>query len=383
MEREIYLDNSATTRVREEVAEAVMAAMTRQYGNPSSLHRKGIEAERLVKESREILAQALRVSVEEIFFTSGGTEANNLAIKGVARARRGRHLITTAIEHPSVLNTFAQLEEEGFRVTYLRVNNEGIIDPEELRASLRPETILVSTMYINNEIGSIQPLEAIGSVLKEHEGDVLWHVDAVQAFGKLPLRPRQLGIHLLSISGHKFHGPKGIGALYVARNVNIKPLFGGGEQERGLRSGTENVPGIVGMGVAARLALAEQEEAVARMAALKKQLVDGILSRVPDTRLNGPRTGAPHIANISFTGVKGEVLVHALEGVGIYVSTGSACSSRQPKPSHVLTALGLARPELEGALRFSLSSLNTAEEIEYTIARLEELVSELRRFQRR
>lgn len=385
MEREVYLDNGATTRVREEVAAVVLEAMTRQYGNPSSLHRKGIEAERLVQGARETIARSLGVSSAEIYFTSGGTEANNLALQGAARARsrRGKHIITTAIEHPSVLNTCARLAEEGFRVTYLPVDAQGVIDPEELRANLTSETILVSTMFVNNEIGSVQPLDRIAAVLREGGREILWHVDAIQGYGKLPLKPRELGIHLVSISGHKLHAPKGTGALYVAGNVSLKPLFGGGEQEQGLRSGTENVPGIAGLGRAAALAQAEQPGASARMKALKERLVAGILERVPDARLNGPQEGAPHIANISFPGVRGETLIHALEEIGIYVSTGSACSSRQAKPSHVLTALGLSREEIAGALRFSLAPGNGEEEIEYVLERLPRVVADLRLFQRR
>ena len=385
MEREVYLDNSATTRVREEVAAVVLEAMTRQYGNPSSLHRKGIEAERLVQGARETIARSLGVKDDEIYFTSGGTEANNLALQGAARARsrRGKHIITTAIEHPSVLNTCARLAEEGFRVTYLPVNREGVLDPAELQASITPETILVSTMFVNNEIGSIQPLDKIAEILAGAGQDIIWHVDAIQGYGKLPLKPRELGIHLLSISGHKLHAPKGIGALYVAEKVALKPLFGGGEQEKGLRSGTENVPGIAGLGRAVELALAEQPGAAARMRALKERLVAGLLERVPESRLNGPREGAPHIANLSFPGVQGETLVHALEEVGIYVSTGSACSSRQSKASHVLTALGLGRGEVNSAIRFSLAPCNDDEDIDYVLERLPRIVADLRRFQRR
>ena len=383
MIREVYLDNSATTRVRDEVANVVLGAMTRQYGNPSSLHRMGIEAERLVEEARETLARSLGVKANTIYFTSGGTEANNLALKGGARSRRGKHIITTAIEHPSVLNAFSQLKEEGFRVTSLPVDGAGILDPEELRAHLTPETILVSTMQVNNEIGSIQPLAEIAAVLRGWGSNILWHVDAIQGFGKLPLKPRELGIHLLSLSGHKFHGPKGVGALYVAENVRLKPLLSGGGQEEDLRPGTENVPGIVGLGQAAKIARAEGEEAAARMASLKQQLVEGILTQVPGTRLNGPREGAPHIANITFTGVRGETLVHALGEVGIYVSTGSACSSRSAKPNHVLRALGIGGEEARGTLRFSLSPLNQREEIDYVLEQLPEIVAELRLFYRR
>ena len=379
MEREVYLDNSATTRVREEVAAVVLEAMTRQYGNPSSLHRKGIEAERLVQGAREIIARSLGVKGEEIYFTSGGTEANNLALKGAARARsrRGKHIITTAIEHPSVLNTCAQLAEEGFQVTYLPVDGEGVIDPEDLRASIIPETILVSTMFVNNEIGSIQPLDQIAEVLAGAGQDIIWHVDAIQGYGKLPLKPRELGIHLVSISGHKLHAPKALCPLCGGEG-SLQPSFRGWE---GPPLRDRECP--VRLGRAAALALAEQPGASARMKALKERLVAGILERVPDARLNGPREGAPHIANISFPGVRGETLIHALEEIGIYVSTGSACSSRQAKPSHVLTALGLSREEIAGALRFSLAPGNGEEEIEYVLERLPRVVADLRLFQRR
>ena len=264
------------------------------------------------------------------------------------------------------------------------MDGAGILQPEELRAHLRPETILLSTMQVNNEIGSIQPLAEIGAVLREEGSDLLWHVDAIQGFGKLPLKPRELGIDLLSLSGHKFHGPKGVGALYVAEDVHLKPLFAGGGQEGALRSGTENVPGIVGLGLAAKMAAAEREEAVAKMASLKELLLAGLPSQVPGTCLNGPRVGgAPHIANITFAGIRGETLVHALSEVGIYVSTGSACSSRRTAPDHVLSALGLAKEDAAGTLRFSLSPFNQREEVDYVLAQLPELVAELRLFYRR
>lgn len=386
MIREVYLDNSATTRVRDGVAAVVLETMTRYYGNPSSLHQMGMEAEGLVKEAREILARSLGVKVDTIYFTSGGTEANNLALKGGARARcrRARHIISTAIEHPSVLNACSQLEEEGFQLTLLPVDGTGILDPEVLKAHLTPETILVSTMYVNNEIGSIQPLAEIAALLREWDSDILWHVDAIQGFGKLPLKPRELGIHLLSLSGHKFHGPKGIGALYVAENVRLKPLLAGGGQEKDLRPGTENVPGIVGLGRAAQMAGAEREEALARMESLKERLIEGILTQVPGTRLNGPREGgAPHIVNVTFARVRGETLVQALGEVGIYVSTGSACSSRQRKANHVLQALGIEEEDALGTLRFSLSPFNQGEEIDYVLGQLPGIVEELRLFYRR
>ncbi|WP_422443702.1 cysteine desulfurase family protein [Thermoanaerobacterium sp. DL9XJH110] len=383
--REVYLDSSATTRVLEEVAKIVFDVMTKYYGNPSSLHAKGIEAEKLVRKARESIAEALGVKHREIYFTSGGTESNNLAIKGAAygMVRLGRHLITTAIEHPSVLEAFKQLEKEGFSVTYLGVNKEGLIDVEELRQALTPETILVSIMYVNNEVGSVQPIEEAATVVKQNK-NTIFHVDAVQAFGKIPLVPNLNGIDLLSISGHKIYAPKGIGALFIRERVRLKPLFNGGGQEEGLRSGTENVPGIAGLGAAVEEAHKNMAAWSARMMELKERLQDGILKQIPGTVLNGPASGgAPHILNISFLDTRGEILLHSLESHGIYVSTGSACSSRKEGKSHVLAAMGKSPEEIEGAIRFSLSPFISPEDIDYTVNVLKKEVAEIRKFVRR
>lgn len=384
----IYLDNSATTRVRPEAAEAVRRAMEEEFGNPSSAHGLGLRAERAVREAREAVARGLGVDPDEVVFTSGGTEANNLAILGAARAlrRRGGHVITTRVEHPSVLRACEVLEEEGFRVTRLGVDRAGRIDAGALEQALDAETILVSVMHVNNEVGAVQPLDEVAAVLarRRRDGLPLWHVDAVQSFARLPLAPRRLGIDLVTLSAHKIHGPKGCGALYARRGVLLKPLLVGGGQEGGRRSGTENVPGIAGFGVAARLALAEREEAAGRMARLRGRLVEGILAAVPWARLNGPGgDGAPHIASIAFPGVRGEVLIHALEERGVYASTGAACAARRAQPSHVLAAMGLAPEEIEGTIRFSLSPFTTAEEVEAAIGAVAEAAAELRGFVRR
>lgn len=383
---EVYLDNSATTRVRPEVVAAMVTAMEEDYGNPSSVHRRGQAAERAVRAARAAVAETLAAEPEEIFFTSGGTEANNLAILGLARARarRGRHLITTAVEHPSVLEAFHRLEKEGFSVTYLPVDREGMLDLDALRAALGPETILVSTMHVNNEVGAIAPLAEIAALLSQCRPRPAWHVDAVQGFARLPLEPHRLGIDLLSLSAHKIQGPKGVGALFVRRGVRLEAQLLGGGQEAGLRSGTENVPGIVGLGVAARLMGKESATACAHMGRLKARLRDRTLTALPDTTANGPQDdrGAPHILNLSFAGVKGEVLLHALEERGIYVSTGSACSSHHAPGSHVLAAMKLPPAQREGAIRFSLAPANTEAEIDYTVDCLKEIVPELRALMR-
>lgn len=387
--QEIYLDNSATTRPVPEVVQAVVECMEKIYGNPSSLHRKGLEAERVISRAREAVANILGVLPKEVIFTSGGTESNNLAIKGVAYSlsRRGKHIITTAIEHPAVRNVCRDLEEDGFEVTYLPVDEEGVIRPGDLERALRKDTILVTTMYVNNEIGSVQPLEEIAKIIKKAKvrGRIpVWHVDAVQALGRLPLSPGEMGIDLVSLSAHKIHGPKGVGALYVAAGTPLRPLMAGGGQEGDLRSGTENVPGIAGFGAAVVKLEKGGGRAAEHMAGLRKMLVEGILEEIPRCRLNGPPPGshraAPHIANISFEGVRGEVLVHWLEGEGIYISTGSACSSRKPAEHGVLKSLGLNDREREGAVRFSFSPENTAGEVKIVLEKLKEAVKELRSF---
>lgn len=385
--REVYLDNSATTRPYPEVTKAVVRTMDENYGNPSSLHLKGVEAGRAVTRAREAVALSLGVT-GDIIFTGGGTEAVNLAVKGPAPGRRGRHVITTVVEHPAVLNACEQLKEQGIEISLLPVNQSGIVDPEQLRALLRDDTYLVSTIHVNNEVGAVQPLNDIAAVMVDYRRGgrrVLWHVDAVQAYGKLSLRPGELGVDLMSVSAHKVHGPKGVGALYAAPRTPLRPLVAGGGQEMGLRSGTENVPGIAGFGAAAAVIVRETGGAAEKLWVLKKQLVDGILAGAPGAVLNGPPCSdedpysAPHIANISFPGLPGEVLAHALEQHGVFVSTGSACSSRKKTGSHVLKAMGLGEPLITGAIRFSLSTVNTAEEIEYAVEKTLAAVRELRR----
>ncbi len=381
--KEVYLDNSSTTKVINDVIESMINAMTVCYGNPSSLHRKGIEAEKIVTKAKETFAEIMQIKPSEIYFTSGGTESNNLAIKGVAYAKRrqGNHLITSCIEHPSVLEAFKQLEKEDFSVTYLSVDNKGCVNLEELQKAIKEETILVSIMYVNNEVGSIQSIEEIARIVSG-KSNAVFHVDAVQAFGKVPL-PKQLkGIHLLSLSAHKIYGPKGVGALFLRDGIRILPLFNGGGQEHGVRPGTENVPGIAGFSTAAKVVFKNFDEWTRHMRKLKEHLKDGILSEIPDTVLNGPVDGAPHILNISFLGVKAEVLLHALEEHGIYVSTTSACMSKKATRSYVLKAMGKSPAEIESAIRFSFSPFLTNEDIDYTLKVLKAQVSQLRKYGR-
>ncbi|MBO4873247.1 MAG: cysteine desulfurase [Lachnospiraceae bacterium] len=385
--KEIYLDNAATTAVSPSAREAVLSALSENYGNPSSLHRKGSEAERFLRDTRETIAGGLRVKEKEIYFTSGGTESNNWAILGGARAkiRQGKHVITSAIEHPSVSESFRRLEQEGFELTVLPVDREGFIRPETLAQALRPDTVLVSLMAVNNEIGTVEPLDQLGALIKEKNPKTLFHADAVQAFGKIPLMPKSWGVDLLTGSSHKIHGPKGCGFLYISENARILPLIAGGGQEKGLRSGTENVPGIAGFGAAAKEALADLSENAAWMRRLRQQLKDGLL-RLEGVSVNGPSDeafAAPHLVSATFRGVCSEVLLHALEEKGIYVSAGSACSSHKREMSPVLKAIGLDKAQAESTLRFSLSRFNTEEEIESVLETLDALLPVLRRFTRR
>lgn len=385
MKREIYLDNSATTQPYPEVIAEMVAMMETTYGNPSSLHRKGVLAEKEIDKARERIVKAIGGAKKtEIVFTSGGTEANQLALFGAAMqyATRGKHIITTQIEHAAVYEAAEALQERGFEVTFLPAGADGRVSVEDLKAAFREDTILVSVMYVNNETGAIQPIAEIGAFLKDKR-KTLFHVDAVQAFGKLPLKLKENGIDLLSISAHKIHGPKGVGALYVRDGVKLQPLFYGGGQERGVRSGTENVPGIVGFGVAAERVAKEMAMASTQMRELRDALIAGISAEIPDVRINTPEQAAPHIVNVSFRGVRGEVLVHALESGGVYVSTGSACSSKEKIYSRVLKAMGLPEPELEGAVRLSLDSATTAEDVAETVELLKTTVADLRLFTRR
>ena len=384
---EVYLDNSATTRAYDEVGDLVRKVMCEDYGNPSSMHAKGVQAEHYIKDTREILAKLLKVKDKEIVFTSGGTESDNLALIGAARAnrRRGCHLITSSIEHPAVLNTMRYLEEEeGFRVTYLPVDRYGRIRLEALEEALCPETILVSVMYVNNEVGSVQPVDAAADLVKAYNKEILFHVDAVQGFGKYRIYPRREKIDMLTLSGHKIHGPKGTGALYIGEHVKIKPIVFGGEQQRNIRSGTENVPGIAGLGLAAKMIYDGLEEKVARMRYLKARFIGGV-QKLDDITIHGlyDETSAPHIISVGFAGIRSEVLLHALEERGICVSSGSACASNHPAISGVLKGIGADKEYLDATLRFSMSEFTTAEEIDYTLETLYNLVPVLRRYTRR
>lgn len=384
--KEIYLDNSATTMAYPEVGDLVRKVMCEDYGNPSSMHAKGVAAERYVKEAKERLAKLLKVQEKEIFFTSGGTESDNLALIGCARAnwRRGNHLITTGIEHPAVLNTMRYLEEEGYRVTFLPVDSSGRASLEALKEALCPETILVSMMYVNNEVGSVQPVQEAASLVKAYDQNILFHVDAVQGFGKYRIYPKRIKVDLLSLSGHKIHGPKGIGALYIGEHVKIQPIVFGGEQQKNIRSGTENVPGIAGLGLAAKMIYQDLDEKVERMRKLKQRFVEGV-GEIPDTVVHGlcDETSSPHIVSVGFAGIRSEVLLHALEEKGIYVSSGSACASNHPQISGVLRGIGAGREFLDATLRFSMSEFTTAEEIDETLRTLYNIVPMLRRYTRR
>ncbi|MDD2978849.1 MAG: cysteine desulfurase family protein [Hespellia sp.] len=383
---EVYLDNSATTKCYDEVKAIVGKVMCEDYGNPSSMHQKGIDAEHYIKDSKEKLAKILKVNQKELFFTSGGTECDNLALIGTARAnmRRGKHLITSSIEHPAILNTMQYLEEEeGFSVTYLPVDENGKISLDELKKALREDTILVSIMYVNNEIGSVQPIEEAIHIVKGYNRNILFHSDAVQGFGKYRIYPKRMGIDLLSVSSHKIHGPKGMGVLYVNEKVKIKPIMFGGEQQKNVRSGTENVPGIAGLGVASERIYSSLDENVIRMRELKKQLIEGILT-IENTRIHGltGEDSAPHIISAGFAGIRSEVLLHTLEEKGIYVSSGSACASNHPAISGVLRGIGTPVEYLESTLRFSLSEFTTKEEIDYTLETLYNCIPMLRKYTR-
>ena len=382
---EVYLDNSATTRVFPEVAELITKIMLKDYGNPSSMHFKGVQAEQYVKHAKEQIARLLKVNEKEIIFTSGGTEADNLALVGAAMANRrnGMHLITTRIEHPAVLKTMEYLEQQGFRVTYLPVDGTGRVRMEDLQKSIRSDTILVSIMHTNNEIGAVEPIAEIGALIKKINPRTLFHVDAVQGFGKFRIYPKKVYIDLLSVSGHKIHGPKGIGFLYVGEKVKLHPVVHGGGQQGGIRSGTENVPAIAGLGLASVKIYETLEEDTGRMYRLREKLIQGVAD-IGNIQVNGcpGREGAPHVVSISFRGVRSEVLLHALEDKGICVSAGSACAAKHPRPSETLKAIGVERSLLESTLRFSLSLFTTEEEIVYTVRALHEIVPVLRRYSR-
>ncbi|WP_053957683.1 cysteine desulfurase family protein [Inediibacterium massiliense] len=381
---EVYLDNSATTKPNEEVVQMMIKVLTEYYGNPSSLHHKGVEVERMVKDARKKLSKALGALDQEIIFTSGGTESNNMAIQGSLKNRRGKKIITTKIEHPSVLNVYKELENKGYDVVYIDVDSFGRINIEQVKENLSEDTALISMMHVNNEVGTIQPIEEIGKLLSKMKQKPIFHVDAIQSFGKIKFTPKKLGADLLSISGHKIHGPKGIGALYIRKNTNISPILYGGNQETGIRSGTENVPGIIGLGEAC-VELYDMDEKIAILQSLKDRFIGGIKNEVREIKINGyeKEGSAPHIANISFLGIRGEVLLHSLEQDGIYVSTGSACSSHKNSKSHVLKNMKLKDEEIEGAIRFSFSYHNTIEEIDYAVEKVKNHVKDLRKIIKR
>ena len=409
-QKEIYLDNSATTRPYPEVADAMARIMTEDYGNPSSLHMLGVNAEKYLTKATEILAGTLKCKPGEILYTSGGTESDNMALLGVAHARRraGKHIITTHIEHPAVLEPCAFLEKEGYEISYLGTDASGRIDTDELGALIRPDTILVSVMHTNNEIGSLQPIEAAGSLIKKKNPDCIFHVDAVQGYAKDAIIPKRSGIDLMSVSAHKFHGPRGVGFLYIKDKTRIDPIIFGGGQQRGMRSGTENVAGIYGMALAAQMSYRDLDADLRRMYGLKKQFTEELISvegvsvnGIPSLLLGGDDVsiaqldtdtddmaairealGAPHIISASFEGVRSEVLLHALEEKGIYVSAGSACATNRPHVSSTLTAIGLKKDLLDSTIRFSMSTSTTREELEYTLSVLRELLPTLRRFTR-
>lgn len=383
---EAYLDNSATTKVFDEVKDIMVETMLKDYGNPSSMHLRGVEAEKYVKEARENIAKTLKVDEKEIVFTSGGTESNNMAIIGTALANRraGNHIITTAVEHASVHNTMEFLAEQGFRITYLNVNESGVINIKDLEDAICDDTILISVMYVNNEIGSVMPISEIAEVIKAKKPDVVFHVDAIQAYGKYHIYPRRMGIDLLSVSGHKIHGPKGSGFLYVRDKLKIKPIIYGGGQQKGMRSGTENVPGIAGIGVAAKKIYENFDENIDRLYELKDYLIDE-LSKIENVRIHSKkgRDFAPQIVNASFVGVRSEVLLHSLEDRKIYVSAGSACSTNKHTVSATLKGIGLDFDEIESAIRFSFCIFTTEEEIDYTVSVINELLPRLRLFRRK
>ena len=383
---EAYFDNSATTKVFDCVRDIVVKTMTEDYGNPSARHKKGMEAEQYVRRAASQIAKTLRVQEKEILFTSGGTESNNMALIGAAMANRraGNHLITTRIEHASVYNPMAFLEQQGFEVTYLKVDGEGHISLKELEESIRPDTILVSVMHVNNEIGAVEPVAEIGALIHRVNPAILFHVDAIQSYGKYEIRPKRENIDLLSVSGHKIHGPKGVGFLYIDQRVKIHPLLYGGGQQRDLRSGTENVPGIAGLGAAAEEIYRDHAGKVEHLVKLKNHMITR-MGEIPEATVNSRMDleSAPQIVSVGFAGVRSEVLLHALEEKGVYVSSGSACSSNHPAISGTLKAVGVKKELLDSTLRFSFGMFNTLEEVDYAVDALKELLPVLTRYRRR
>jgi cysteine desulfurase len=384
---EAYLDNSASTKCFEEVKDIMVKTMMDDYGNSSSKHKKGVEAEVYINQAKEAVAKCLKVKEKEIYFTSGGTESNNWALIGGAMANRraGNHIITTAIEHPAVSQPLMYLEEQGFRITRLPVDEFGLIRIEDLKEAVCEDTIIVSTIHVNNEVGAVEAVEEIGSYLKADYPKVIYHIDAIQSLGKYRIYPKKMGIDLLSASGHKIHAAKGVGLLYVDERVKLHSIMLGGGQQKGMRAGTENVPGVAGFGVAVAKCYEDFDEKIVRLRAQKCMFIEG-LKEIERVKMNGPAAdeGAPHIISASFLGVRSEVLLHALEDRGIYVSAGSACSSNKKQiGSTTLREMGLTPEAAEGTIRFSLSSHTTDEELEYCLTALKELVPQLRKFSRK
>lgn len=386
---EAYLDNAATTMPFPEVREIMLETMEHSYGNPSSMHMKGVDAENYIKNARKVIAKSMKVDEKEIVFTSGGTESNNQALIGTAMAnrRKGNHIITTKIEHASVYNPLVFLEEQGFRITFVSVDSNGFVCMDELLDAVDDETILVSIMYVNNEIGTIEQIAQIGKAIKEKKKDILFHVDAIQAYGKLKIYPKKLSIDLLSVSGHKIHGPKGIGFLYIKDKTKINPYIYGGGQQKGMRSGTENVPGIAGLGKAVELIYQNHEEKIENLYQLKEYFVSQV-QQIDNVSVNGIdgisiRDTAPHVVSVTVNGVRSEVLLHALEEKGVYVSSGSACSSNHPALSGTLQAIGLDKEKVEATVRFSFSVYTTREELDLAIKALQELIPILRKYVRK
>ena len=382
---EAYFDNSATTRCYDSVRDIVVKTMTEDYGNPSAMHLKGVEAERYIREAAQTIARILKVNEKEILFTSGGTESNNLALVGTALAnkRSGMHIITSAVEHAAVAQPCARLEELGFEVTVLPVDEQGVVKLSALEEALRPDTILVSVMYVNNEVGAVMPVEEMGRMIHEKSPRAFFHVDAIQAFGKFRIFPKKMGIDLMSVSAHKIHGPKGVGFIYINEKAKVQPQILGGGQQNGMRSGTDNVPGIAGLGMAAKEIYTEFDKKVEHLYQLKERMAAG-LSQIEDVIINGMplREGAPQILSVSVMGVRSEVLLHTLEDRNIYVSAGSACSSHKRKASSTLTAMGMKAWQMESTIRISFSEENTEEEVDYCLEVLREVLPMLRRYSR-
>lgn len=383
---EAYLDNSATTPCAKAAVEKMVELLTMDYGNPSSLHMKGVAAENYINEAKKKIAKTLKVEEKELIFTSGGTESNNLAIMGsaIANKRAGMHVITTSIEHASVAGPFEWLAENGYEVTYLPVDNYGVISLEALKSAIRPDTILVSIMQVNNEIGALQPIEEAGKVIKAVNPKTLFHVDAIQSYGKMAIFPKKWNVDMLSVSGHKIHGPKGSGFLFVKDKTKIKPIVYGGGQQKGMRSGTENVPAIAGLSVAAEEMYRSLEENRAHLFQLRDYFIEEV-EKMDGVSVNGKKdhNSAPHIVSVSIEGVRAEVILHTLEDRNIYVSAGSACSSNKPAVSHTLQSIGLKKELLDSTIRFSFSVYTTKEEVDYALEVMREVIPMLQKYTRK